>query len=71
MDFSSVASLKKHFNADSDQKLAEALAEIGILRTGARQTLYLWGGAVPQHVQDALELRQYRMNDKQRTKKAS
>ena len=28
MDFSSVASLKKHFNADSDQKLAEALAKV-------------------------------------------
>ena len=69
MDFSSVAFLKKHFNADSDQKLA--LAEIGILRTGARQTIYLWGGVVPQHVQDALELRQYRMNDKQRAKKVS
>ncbi|WP_180113287.1 hypothetical protein [Acinetobacter sp. YH12073] len=71
MDFSSVASLKKHFNADSDQKLAEALAKIGILRTGARQTVYLWGGKVPQHIQDALELRQYRMNDKRRTEKAS
>ncbi|WP_180076883.1 MULTISPECIES: hypothetical protein [unclassified Acinetobacter] len=71
MDFSSVVSLKKHFNADSDQKLAEALAKIGILRTGARQTVYLWGGKVPQHIQDALELRQYRMNDKQRTEKAS
>ena len=71
MDFSSVAFLKKHFNADSDQKLAEALAKIGILRTGARQTIYLWGGVVPQHVQDALELRQNRMKDKQRTEKAS
>ena len=71
MDFSSVASLKKHFNADSDQKLAEVLAIIGILRSGARQTIYLWGGVVPQHVQDALELRQYRMNDKQKARKVS
>ena len=71
MDFSSVASLKKHFNADSDQKLAEALAEIGILRTGARQTIYLWCGVVPQQVQAALELRRYGMNDKRRTERAS
>ena len=54
MDFSSVASLKQYFDADSDQKLAEALANIGVLRTGSRQTVYLWGGNVPQYVQDAL-----------------
>ena len=71
MNFSSVASLKQYFNADSDQKLAEALAGIGVLRTGSRQTVYLWGGNVPQHIQDALELRQYRMNDKQKAKQVS
>ncbi len=71
MDFSSVASLKQYFDADSDQKLAEALANIGVLRTGSRQTVYLWGGNVPQYVQDALELRQYRMSDKQRMNRVS
>lgn len=71
MNFSSVASLKQYFNADSDQKLAEALAGIGVLRTGSRQTVYLWGGNVPQYIQDALELRQYRMNDEQKAKQVS
>ena len=71
MDFSSVASLKQYFDAESDQKLAEALANIGVLRTGSRQTVYLWCGNVPQYVQDALELRQYRMSDKQRINRVS
>lgn len=60
MDISSVPLLKQHLNVESDTELAKALADLGILRTGTRQTIYLWGGLVPQYVQDAIELRQYR-----------
>lgn len=65
MDFSSVPLIKEHLNVESDSDLAKALAELGILRTGSRQTIYLWGGVVPQHIQDALELRQYRLESSQ------
>lgn len=56
MNYSSVDELKSYFSVQSDEDLAKKLAELGLLRKGARQTVYLWNGQVPQNIQNAIEL---------------